>query len=198
MMARARSQQGVALVLALMAMTVLMALGAALVLITSTETMTAGNFQNGRLAFYAAEAAAELALAELRSRADWTSFVEGTERSRFVDGVPGGIRSLPIDAPVDLTAIWNLANCGTQVSCAGPPRWQLFAYGPLRDFLPGATDSPFYVVAQIALAEEDPSGRAVNVRGEAYGPRGAHSAIELTATPAGPGAPETTRTHFVP
>jgi hypothetical protein len=188
----------VALVLALMAMTVLMALGAALVLITSTETMMAGNFQNGRLAFYAAEAAAELAVAELRSHANWTSFVDGTERSRFVDGAPGGRRSLPIGAPVDLTAIWNLANCAMQSPCAGPPRWQLFAYGPLRDFLPGATDSPFYVVALIALAEEDPAGRAVSVRGEAFGPRGAHSAIELTAMPAGPGAIETGRTYLIP
>ena len=52
-------------------MTILMALGAALVVITSTETIVAGNFRSSRQAFYAAEAAAELAVAELRTRPNW-------------------------------------------------------------------------------------------------------------------------------
>ena len=89
-----------------------MALGAALVVITSTETIIAGNFRNSTQAFYAAEAAAELAVAELRTRTHWIGVVEGAERSQFIDGAPGGVRGLPTDAPVDLTAIVNIANCG--------------------------------------------------------------------------------------
>jgi hypothetical protein len=75
-----------------MAMTVLMALGTALVLMTSTDTVIAANFRSSREAFYAAEAVAELAVAELRTSVNWTPFVEGAERSRFVDGAPGGPR----------------------------------------------------------------------------------------------------------
>ena len=51
----------------------------------------------------------------------------------FIDGAPGGARALPTDAPVDLTAIVNMANCNAPAPCGGVPRWQLFAYGPLRD-----------------------------------------------------------------
>ena len=62
---------------ALMGMTILMALGAALVAITSTETIIAGNFRNSTQAFYVAEAAAEFAVAELRTRTHWIGVVEG-------------------------------------------------------------------------------------------------------------------------
>ena len=87
-------------------MTVLMALGAALVVITSTETVIAGNFRSGRQAFYAAEAAVELAVAELRTRAHWTASRRGYRtvavRRRRAGRRP---RALPPDAPVDLTAV---------------------------------------------------------------------------------------------
>jgi Tfp pilus assembly protein PilX len=193
-------ERGAALVLAVMAITVLMALGAALVLITSTETAIAGNFHRSREAFYAAEAIAELAVAELRSSANtnWTSFVEGTARSRFVDGAPAGVRTVPPDAPVDLAAIRNLANCSTPAPCVGVPRWQLFAYGPLRELLPTAGDSPFYVVALVALAEGVSADPAVAIRGEAFGLNGAYGAIELTAIRTASGLTQIGRARFVP
>ena len=176
---RLESERGAALILAFMAMTVLMALGTALVLMTSTDTVIAANFRSSREAFYAAEAVAELAVAELRTSVNWTPFVEGAERSRFVDGAPGGPRSLPGDAPVNLTEIANLANCAVPAPCGGVPRWQLFAYGPLSD----ALASPGFAV----LRRRAHHGRAdgggeplVTIRAEAFGPKGAHHAIEVT------------------
>ncbi len=164
-----------------MGMTILMALGAALVVITSTETIIAGNFRNSRQAFYAAEAAAELAIAELRTRTNWIGVVEGTERSQFIDGAPGGVRALPTDAPVDLTAIVNIANCNAAAPCGGVPRWQLFAYGPLRDLAPpGASDSPFYIVAFVSGGQTESGAPLVTIRAEAFGPRGAYQALEVT------------------
>jgi hypothetical protein len=164
-------------------MTILMALGAALVVITSTETIVAGNFRESRQAFYAAEAAAELAVAELRVHPIWMGFLEGTERSGFVDGAPGGLRALPTDAPVDLTSIVNIANCNTPAPCGGVPRWQLFAYGPLRDLAPpGASDSPFYIVALVSGGQTESGAPLVTVRAEAYGPRGAYQALEVTVS----------------
>ena len=176
---RVESERGAALIFALLAMTILMALGAALVVITSTETIVAGNFRDSRQAFYAAEAAAELAVAELRTRPNWIEFVEGTERSGFVDGEPGGLRALPMDAPVDLTSIVNIANCNTPAPCGGVPRWQLFACGPLRDVAPpGASDSPFYIVALISGgqtgiggAPRHDQGAGVRAEGRIPGPR---------------------------
>jgi len=190
-----RVQRGAALILALMAMTVLMALGAALVLTTSTETVIAGNFRARREAFYAAEAAAEIAVAELRSSPDWAPFVQGADRSRFVDGAPNGARTLPADAPVNLTAIANLANCGLPTPCAGAPQWQLFAYGPLRDFVP-ASESPFYVVAFIRDDQTEPGVPLVTIRAESFGPRSAHQAIEVTVSRSPAGQAVVLRTAF--
>jgi len=182
-----RAEQGAVLVLALMAMTILMSLGAVLVMTTSTETAIAGNFRSRREAFYAAEAVAELAVAELRSSADWVAFVDGAARSRFVDGAPAGVRALPSDAPINLAAIANLTNCGLPSPCTGPPRWHLFAHGPLRDFTTAA-DSPFYVVAFVQGAETESGGPLVIIRAEAFGPRSAHQAIELTLSRSPEGA----------
>lgn len=197
-MARIPSEQGAALVLALMAMTVVMALGAALILVTSTEALIARNFWNSREAFYAAEAISELAVAELPSLPNWEEVLDGTRSSRFVDGVPAGPRTVPISAPVNLTEIANLANCEMLSACAGPPRWRLFAHGPLRDFLPEAADSSFYVVALVASAMSGPEGPGLTVRGEAYGPRGVHRALELTVTAGSDGRPRTRAARHVP
>jgi hypothetical protein len=190
-----RAEQGAVLILALMAMTVLMSLGAVLVMTTSTETAIAGNFRSRREAFYAAEAVAELAVAELRATVNWAAFVDGAARSRFVDGSPSGGRALPGDAPVNLTALANLANCGSPAPCAGPPRWHLFAYGPLRDFT-AAADSPFYVVAFVQGIAAQSGVPLVIVRAESFGPRGAHQAIELTLSPSPAGEAVVLRTVF--
>jgi hypothetical protein len=190
-----RAEHGAALILALMAMTVLMAIGAVLVMTTSTETVIAGNFRSHRQALYAAEAVAELAVAELRSSADWAAFVEGAERSRFVDGAPDGMRALPADSPVNLTAIVNLTNCGLPTACAGPPQWQLFAYGPLRDFVPGS-DSPFYVVAFLGGAQMESGAPLVTIRAESFGPRSSHQAIEVRVSRSPEGEAVVLRTVF--
>jgi len=190
-----RAERGAVLILALMAMTVLMAIGAALVLTTSTETAIAGNFRGRREAFYAAEAVAEIAVAELRRSQNWVAFVEGADRSTFVDGAPDGLRTLPADAPVSLSAIANLANCGLPTPCAGAARWQLFAYGPLRDLIPGS-DSPFYVVAFVRGAQTESGAPLVTIRAESFGPRSAHQAIELTVSRSPEGQAVVLRTAF--
>ena len=189
------AEQGAVLILALMAMTVLMSLGAVLVMTTSTETAIAGNFRSRREAFYAAEAVAELAVAELRGSADWVPFVDGVARSRFVDGAPDGVRALPSGAPVNLAAIANLANCGLPTPCTGPPLWQLFAYGPLRDFT-AAPDSPFYVVAFVRGAQTESGEPLVTIRAESFGPRSARQVIEVSVSRSPDGEAVVLRTVF--
>ena len=188
-------ERGVALVIALFAITVMSALGAALVLLTSTESIIAGNFRHSRQAFYAAEGIAELAVAELRHLASWTPVVEGSERSQFVDGPPDGPRALPTGSPVNLTEVFNLANCGLPTPCGGVPRWQLFAYGAVRDLLPAAAiDSPFYVAALVGATPTDNGAVVVTVRGEAFGPRRAHSAVDVTVSRTASGDTQVLRT----
>jgi hypothetical protein len=191
------SERGIALIQSLIAMTMLMVLGAALVVIAATESLIARNFWNSRQAFYAAEAIVELAVAELRSGMNWTAVLEGAQPSRFVDGAPGR-RTLPAGVSLDLTAIENIANCEAPAPCGGVPRWRLFAYGPLPGLLPAAADSPYYAVALVAPATADEGSPAINIRGEAFGPRGAYRGLELTLTEISPGFVRSGAARFVP
>jgi hypothetical protein len=176
---------------------IMKALGAALVTIAMSETIIASNFRSSRQAFYAAEAAAEVAIAELRTSANWIGIVEGSERSIFVDGPPAGPRALPADAPVDLTAVLNLANCSAPAPCGGVPRWQLFAYGPLRDLgTRRAPDSSFYVVVLVSGGHSASGEPLALLRAEAFGPRGARQAIEVTIVRTRAGGAVVQRTVF--
>jgi hypothetical protein len=172
------SERGAALIFALLGMSILMALGAALVLMTSTETLIASNFRNRREAFYAAEAIGELAVADLRIRPDWAAVLDGSARAAFVDGPPSGARTLPVDSPVDLGRVLNLANCSSPAPCGGPPRWWMFAHGPFRDLVPASAESQLYLVALVAPA--DGIADALAIRAEAFGPRGSHGVVEIT------------------
>jgi hypothetical protein len=161
---------GVVLVAVLLLTLLISALGAALVLVSSSETAVAANFRNSQEARYATVAAAERAVVELKGLTDWNRLLDGTVRSSFVDGAPFGRRSLIDGSTVDLEEIVNLANCQKTAACdeseveaetsdrpwgANNPRWRLFSYGWLRDVLPaGAVDSGCYTAVLIA---DDPS-----------------------------------------
>ena len=66
-------ERGVALVLALMTVLLLWPLGLALVATTSTELLIEANYRNSQQGLYAADAAAERALAELPAVAAWNT-----------------------------------------------------------------------------------------------------------------------------
>jgi hypothetical protein len=165
-----RDESGIALVIALLAIVVMVAIGSALMLAAATESKIARNFRNGAEALYAADAALEWAVGELRGTADWNQLLSGSARSSFVDGDPSGIRMLADGRTIDLTRIRNDLNCRSASGCsdatldaitaerpwgANNPRWQPFAWGSLDGLLPGGTvGSPFYVVVFVA---DDPS-----------------------------------------
>ena len=204
-----RQVDGVVLVAALLVMVLMSALGAGLILITSSETMIAANFRSSQEARHAADAAVERAMSDVAVAADWNQLLDGAVRSSFVDGPPSGTRTLPDGSILDLSQIENLANCHKTTMCssaemdavtvdrpwgANNPRWQLYAYGRLKDVLPNtAVDSPYY---GIVLVGDDPSendndprhdGGAGNpgagvlaLRAQVTGPRSAHKMVELT------------------
>jgi hypothetical protein len=170
MTTRLQREDGMAVIVALMAMMLMTALGLSLVLTTSSETMIAGNFRSGGEALYAADAILERSMDDLLTIADWNKLLDGTLQSGFIDGPPSGERTLPDGTKLDLTQVLSFANCDKPTTCSGPdmdayseerpwlvnnPRWQLFAYGNVGDLLPtGTINSPFYVVVLIG---DDPS-----------------------------------------
>jgi Tfp pilus assembly protein PilX len=189
-------EDGVAIVMAMMALGLMTSLGLALLLTSSSEMIMAGHFRDQRAAFYAAEAIVERGMNDIAMVPDWATLVDGSTQASFVDGPPGGTRTLQDGTTLDLQNVLNMANCQQSRACAvsdlnavtaqrpwgvNNPRWQLYAYGPLRALLPpGAMDAPWYVVL---LVGDDPlaADTVVAMRAEAFGPRNAHTAVELTA-----------------
>ena len=160
-----RREHGIALVVAMMAMLLMSALGAALVLTTSSETIIATNFRSSAEGRYAADAALERIVGDLLTMPDWDPLLNGAVQSAFIDGAPGGSRTLSDGAMLDLTRMLAMANCRKITPCTGSemdmvtharpwgrnnPRWQLFAYGHLSDLMPTASvRSPYYVVVMV-------------------------------------------------
>jgi hypothetical protein len=167
---RLRDEDGIALIIALIAMMLMMALGIALVLTTSTETRISANFREGTEALYAADAAVERVMDDILTVPDWNDILNGVRQSAFIDGVAGGTRTLPDGSVLDLDKATNMLKCGKVTICADTdlnvvtterpwgmnnPRWKLYAYGPVTAFLPTATiNSLDYVIVWIA---DDPS-----------------------------------------
>lgn len=161
--------RGAALVLALLAGLLLSAIGTALVALTSADVLISDNGSADAEAFDAAEGALERARAEVQEAPDFSSVLNGTVVSRFIDGPSAGVRTLPGGLRVDLLEVLNQANCGNPSRCteasitarsrarpwgARNPRWRLFAHGPL-DTETAVDSSPrVYVVVEVA---DDPS-----------------------------------------
>jgi hypothetical protein len=169
-----RNERGMAIVVALMAMLLLSALGAGLVLTTSTETLITANYRDSSEAMYAADAGVERVLQDLlneyQQAQSWNLVLAGGKRSPFNDGAPSGERSTPFGGTIDLSKATNMLNCAKVTTCsdadmnartherpwsANNPRWQLYAYGPLASIIPtGTVVSPMYVIVWVG---DDPS-----------------------------------------
>ena len=205
-----RRDDGIALLVVMMAMLLMSALGVALVLTTSTEVIIAENFRSAAESLYAADGILERAISDLVTVADWNPLLDGTLQSSFIDGPPGGPRTLPNGTSLDLDQTLNAANCRKAATCTGGdmdavtderpwgannPRWQLYAYGPLGSLLPaGSLRSAFYGVVMVAddpsendgnplrdgAGQGNPGSGVLALRAEAFGPRGAHTAVEMT------------------
>jgi hypothetical protein len=165
-----RSERGVALIVALMAMMMMVALGTALILTTSTESKITRNFRNTSEALYAADAVLERAMDDILTIHDWNTLLAGSAQSAFIDGPPTGTRKLADGKTIDLGEILSYANCQKATACSAAdmdaitterpwgqnnPRWQPFAWGFMNDITPTATiNSPFFVMVMVG---DDPS-----------------------------------------
>jgi hypothetical protein len=205
-----RREDGVAIVIAMMAMLLMSALGAALILTTTSETMIAGSFRDGGEALYAADAVLERSVGDLLTVADWNQLLNGSVQSAFIDGAPSGSRTLRDGSTIDLSQVLNMANCQKPAACsvaemnavtterpwgANNPRWQLYAYNHVSELMPAdSIDSSYYVVVMVAddpsendgnplqdgASRSNPGMGVIAMRAESFGPRGAHKIIELT------------------
>ena len=168
--ARVRREDGIAMIVALMAMMLMMALGMTLMMTTTTESKIAYNYNGGTEALYAADSAVERVMDDILTVPDWNQILQGNVRSAFIDGQPTGVRTLPDGTQLDLDKATSVLDCGKAAGCndtdlntateerpwgLNNPRWKLYAYGQMKDMLPTDTiNSSDYVVVWIA---DDPS-----------------------------------------
>jgi len=193
--ARLADQQGTALIIALMAMMLLTALGAAVVIVSNTETHIAMNYRNSQEALYGADAAVERVVQDLLLIPRWNDILSGASQSGFVDGAMTSAKTLPAGGTMTLCCGPNTATAQLQAETdtanlwgANNPQWKLFAWGPLGDMLPNnQIDSPLYVAVWIAddPAETDNNpatdgNGTLTLHAEAVGPAGTRKVIEVT------------------
>lgn len=188
---RLRDERGTALIIALMAMMLLTALGAAVVMVSSTETGISSNYRNGQEALYAADAAVERVVEDLLMIPRWNDILMGASQSAFVDGAAASPKTLPGGGTITLTAATTALQDDTNaMNLWGPnnPQWKLFAWGPLSAMLPNnQIDSSMYVAVWVAddPAETDANPLAdangtLTLHAEAIGPSGARKIVEVT------------------
>lgn len=207
-----RSAAGSALVIVLMAVLLVSALGLAMVLLATADTLAASNQRDARVALYAAEGGIERAASELMGLPDWDGVLSGAVTSTRADGPPTGARRLPGGGTVVLEQVANLANCGSAAACSAPaleastndrlwgrnnPRWRPFLYGLTGA---GGPEPGVYVVVLVgddpSETDDDPErdGRAPGnpgagialLRAEAFGPCGARRIVEVAVSRAAP------------
>lgn len=165
---------------------VLSALGLGLVTVTNTETTIAANYRETNDMLYAADAAAELASAEVIRASSWNDVLNGAVQSVHQDGtlsphlMSGGVVSL-----TTMTAALQAASDADAKRGLNNPRWRLFLYQPLGSIT--RTVSREYVVAWVAddLAETDndpltDSNGLVVIRAQAIGRLGLQRTIDVT------------------
>lgn len=199
--ARLANQEGTALVIALMSMMLLTALGAAVVMVSRTETAIADNYRNSQEALYAADAAVERVVQDLLMVPRWNDILAGSSQSSFIDGGMTAVKDLPGGGRIQLccgagTATGELQAETDSVDLWGPnnPQWRLFAWGPISRLLDTSSiDSQVYVAVWVAddpadgptagTADGNPlldANGTLTIRAEALGPSGTRKVIEVT------------------
>jgi hypothetical protein len=202
-----KSERGVALIMVVLLTTFLSALGLGLLLAVFMDRLAVGNMAGSVAMLYAADAGIELAAHDLALAPDWNAVLAAAQRSSFTDGAPGGVRALPGEGTLDLTAETNVLNCGKPTNCtpaqmdansrARPwgennPRWQLYAYGRMGNLTQLIRPAPCYLAVWIAddereldgdpgadaLAATEPGHGIVRVRAEVFGRAGLRRAVE--------------------
>jgi hypothetical protein len=197
------NERGIAVVIALLTMVLLGALAAALVTLTTIETLVSASFRRSLEVAHGAEAALERGLHDLATMPDWSpalSAPPANVTSSFDDGET--TPRAPDGRLLDLTGLTadrqraSDARAGPAIFGANGPEWRLFAHAPLRALLaePGPA-LPLYLAVWIADDESDGDGNpALDSNGRilvwsvAFGSGGTRGAIEARIERASGGA----------
>jgi len=183
------AQRGSVLLCTLMVITLIAALGAALSLVVSTESVVAANYQSSQQGLYAADAGVERAIAELRLLSTWSSVPSSvTSSSDFNDGqsTPRGPDQLTLDL-ARLTSRRQSESDAVYPIVTNRPVWRLYAHTTFNRMASLTGNASPYVVVWIADDPDEVDGNpaidandVVMLHAEAFSVRGGRRAIDAT------------------
>ena len=200
-----RSERGVALLIAVVLVLLVAVIGAAVSVVSRTETLISVNFRQSRELLYAAEGAVALAVRDLDAIPDWSTILSGGAVSSFTDGASTGAKTLPGGTTVVLCCgggtltgdVQGRAHAGRNWG-ADTPQWRIIAWGRSADWLPaGRIDSAVYVAVWAADDPADGDGNPaadangfLELHAHALGVNGGRRVVQvLIQRPAGAGFP---------
>jgi hypothetical protein len=179
-----------ALLSVLVASVLLLAYGLSTSFMANTEVAIASADRAGREAVYAAEGAAQAAVAEIALLPSWDAPLTG-QTSAFHDGTMRPQADATAD-PVDLTVRTATLQAAADAAAVGSDRseWHLFAWGPASMLLPPPVSiGPLYLAVWVADDSGDGDGNPsadangiVIVHAEAFGNRGLLRAVECVVS----------------
>ena len=174
------------LAFAMVAILVLGSMSAGLVTLSNTEALIASNYRVSSELAYAAEAAANVAIADLARVGSWTNVLNGTVRSSFCDAT---LAPLVNGERLDLnaqTALLQSASDAEAQRGADNPRWRLYLYQPLAAIGRSGLASS-YVAVWVADDASESDGDAqtdsnglIAMRAESFGPQAMRRTIDVT------------------
>src|SRR5262245_52797208 len=147
-----RSEQGIALIVALLSIALMTALGMALMLTSQTETLISANYRDSMEGEYVADAGLERVMDDVLTVPDWNTLLTTTDgvtssvTSGFHDSAPSSPITLPDGRTVDLSKATYMINCAKTTTCSDAdmntstmdrpwgtnnPRFRLYAWGPV-------------------------------------------------------------------
>ena len=186
-------ERGAALVAVLLSTVLVSAIGAALTVTANTESAIVSSFRIDRELTYAAEAAVERAMQDVRVVTQWDALLAGMQTTTFLDQAM--VPVLPTGGTLNLGALTAQLQAATNAQIAGPnaPHWQLIASGRLADIAgSGSIESPAYLVVWVADDVSDTDGNpaadsndVLVIRGEAVGSGGRTRTLDVTVTRVG-------------
>ena len=168
-MSRYATDNGVALLAALVVMAVVAAMGIGLALMSSLEPPAAANYEASHAARLAADAGVAVAAHELGGLADWNAALAGTVSSGILDQGPAEV-DLPDGTRAGLDELTSRATCGRPGLCSeadrsattvarpwGPnnPSWRLFGHARLDRLVPGGDGLPPVII--VVWVGDDPA-----------------------------------------
>jgi hypothetical protein len=192
---RLQDERGAALIMAILIAMLLTALGTVLLALTTTETALSASHRYAQETRYGAEAALELAIADLATTPGWSSVLAAppaNRTSRFADAAitpraPDG-RTLDLAALTIARQRESDARDGPDRFGANSPQWRLYLHAALSDVTPPTSPVvPLYLVVWVADDGLDGDGDATVDANEtlllhavAYGSSASRRAVEST------------------